>query len=531
MKSELREITAAAFVGVVAGLSSIILSLIIQTLSSFGFSPAHLLAGGLLTGFLTRFAREARGHGVPEIIKAILKKNGRINLKVPVIKLLASGITIGTGGSSGREGPIAQIGAGFGSFISEIFPDMKKFRKMLVTAGVAAGISAAFNAPIGGTLFALEVIPNPGVSPLPVLISAVIGDLTTALFEGKLGLVISAPSYRFELREVPFFILSGVFFGMVSVLWVEIFYFFEKTFEKLRLRDDLKPAVGALLTYLSALVFGKEVLGTGYESIELATSGRIRGSGLKLAFGKILATSFTVGSGASGGIFAPSLYIGALSGAFLGGFMERFNIPSGLLSIIGMASVFGASARAPLTALVIVPEMTGNYWLFVPLAISIGISYIVHAYFSESIYWKKLVAEGISKETRPNLLRDVEISEIMVRNLFCLRPDTPVEKAIEFLAKTGINEVPVVDNKEFLGFVRLTDLIKHAGEGKTIRDVTIPIRIFVKPEHTAYDALRAMISYGLSRVPVAEFRNDRLVLLGIVTKHDIISAYEKLLHR
>ncbi len=376
----------AVVVGVVGGLGAIFFRLLIDfnravffdfVLPNFsyyvgGYNVGIILIpalGGLLVGpIIFKYARETKGHGVPEVIEAVHLKGGKIRSSVAFIKILVSSITLGSGGSAGREGPIAQIGASFGSIIGSVFFKAKKHVRLMVSCGVAAGISATFNAPLGGAVFAMEVISlRTGlVSAMPILVSAVVGDVVMAGFLGFSPAIIS-PEYAFKnISEIPVFFIVGTLFGVLSFLWLKIFYKIERTFDSLRFPEKFKPILGGLMVGVLGMLFFKYgIMGIGYDDINAAVVGKLSLE-LLIVLGvvKIFATSFTVGSGSSGGVFAPTLYIGAMLGAASGliaqGFFPEIVQQPYAFALIGMGALFAGAAKAPLTALVMIPEMTVN---------------------------------------------------------------------------------------------------------------------------------------------------------------------------
>ena len=272
--------------------------------------------GGLIVGpIIYFFAPEAKGHGVPEVMEAILLRGGAIRPRVAFLKAVASAITIGSGGSVGREGPIIQIGSSIGSMVGQFFRIPSKKLKTLVACGAAAGIAAAFNAPIAGALFAVEIIlMDFAVAQFsPIVISSVMATVISRSFEGDFAAFI-VPKYQLvSTYEIGFYFILGALSGIVSFLFIKALYLSEDYFDnKLMIPEYLKPALGGLGVGIIALVF-PQIMGVGYDSINNALYGNmIWYIAIALVFIKILATSLTLGSGGSGGIFAPSLFMGAM---------------------------------------------------------------------------------------------------------------------------------------------------------------------------------------------------------------------------
>jgi len=338
-------ILVAIIIGVVAGFSAIGIRALIKFFSQLSFSgPGNLLEniiatpwyliliipviGGIIVGpLIYYFAPEAKGHGVPEVMQAILLKGGQIRGRVAVVKALASAITIGTGGSVGREGPIIQIGSSLGSVIGQFLRVSPKRLKTLVGCGAAAGIAAAFNAPIAGALFAVEIIlMDFAVAQFsPIVISSVMATVISHTFEGNFTAFI-VPKYQLASPvEIGFYFVLGAASGVVAYLFIKTLYYSEEIFDnRIKIPEYLKPALGGIGIGLIALVF-PQIMGVGYDSINNALYGNmVWYIALALIFMKILATSLTLGSGGSGGIFAPSLFMGAMLGYFFGFFVHTY---------------------------------------------------------------------------------------------------------------------------------------------------------------------------------------------------------------
>ena len=385
-------IIIAIIIGVMGGFGAVGIRTLIHEISNLSFAPVGknlleniILApwyikilipvmGGIIVGpLIYYFAPEAKGHGVPEVMQAVILKSGVIRPRVAVVKALASSITIGTGGSVGREGPIIQIGASLGSAVGQFFKVSGSRMKTLVGCGAAAGIAAAFNAPIAGALFAVEIIlmDFAVVQFSPIVISSVVATVISHHFEGNFA-AFQVPSYELvNALELVFYSLLGVLSGVASYLFIKVLYFFEDLFDhQFKVPQYVKPAFGGLIIGGIALEF-PQVMGVGYDSINNALHGNtIWYIALILIFVKILSTSITLGSGGSGGIFAPSLFIGAMLGAFFGYFVHQL-FPSitaspGAYALVAMGGLVAGTTRAPITAIIIVFELTNDYNIILP---------------------------------------------------------------------------------------------------------------------------------------------------------------------
>ena len=340
-----------------------------------------VVLGGLLVGpMVFRLASEAKGHGVPEVMEAVQTKGGRIRPRVASVKALASAITIGSGGSAGREGPIVQIGSTLGSLISRPFKMSDRRRSTYVAAGAAAGVAAIFNAPLAGVFFALEVVLRSftarGFST--VVISAVTANAVWRVLVSDDPVLTVEPLKLEHPMELVLYGVLGLFAAVIAFGFVRLLYVVEDRFETLPVVGDFKPAIGAFVVGAIG-VASVDVLGSGIEGIDRALAGNIAiVTVLLLLVGKAVATSFTLGSGGSGGVFSPSLFIGAFLGAAYGSLVHEL-FPGvapeeGAYAVVGMAAVFAAAAQAPMASIFIVFEMTNDFDLIMPLMTACAVS-------------------------------------------------------------------------------------------------------------------------------------------------------------
>src|SRR5574337_615079 len=329
--------------------------------------------GGLIVGpLIVHFAREARGHGVPEVMTALVLRGGRIRRRVALVKILASAITIGSGGSAGREGPMIQIGSSIGSSVAQWLRMPTERVRTLVACGAAGGVAATFNAPIAGAMFALEVLLGQFTADFSlVVLSAFAAAVVSRAMLGDFPAFAIPPWGLISEKELLFYPLLGVFSGLAAIAFVKILYAFEEHFARSRLPEFLQPAVGGLAVGGIGL-FLPQVFGTG-----LPTMGQLLV--MQVPVGTILAdrkstrlnSSFTLGSGGSGGVFAPCLFIGGLVGGAFGALVHSlfpaFTASYGAYALVGMSATFGAAAQAPITSILILFEMTDDYRIILPL--------------------------------------------------------------------------------------------------------------------------------------------------------------------
>lgn len=364
-------------------------------------------AGGLITGLIVyRFAPEAAGHGTDEVIDSYHRKDGKVRLSVSIVKLIGSAITIGSGGSGGKEGPIAQIGAGFGSFICGKAPSFRPYRREIMLAGMAAGIAAIFRAPLAGAIFAAEILHSDmeydGRVLIPAVLAAVVSYGVYALYFGFQPVFsIPAFSYQFALSHLLPFTLIALLSAFCAFLFVRVFYGIRNAFVRSNLKPFLKPAIGGVLVGLIGIYF-PAALGEGSFHLQRIVNGEIAFSVLALLLAlKTLTTSLSIGSGGSGGVFGPSLFIGATLGGVFGvvytTILPTSGIPAVVFVLLGMVAFFAGAANAPISTVIIVSEMTGVFSLIVPFLWVSTIGYIFSQkwnIYEKQVHSRENVMEG-----------------------------------------------------------------------------------------------------------------------------------------
>ncbi|MFV1957704.1 MAG: chloride channel protein [bacterium] len=499
-------------------------------------------AGGLIVGPLIYFgAREAKGHGVPEVMEAVALKGGIIRARVALVKILASGISIGSGGSVGREGPIVQIGASIGSSLAQILRAPTYRQRTFVGCGAAAGIAATFNAPIAGALFAAEIILGDfGIATFsPVVLSSVTATAISRHYFGDFPAFI-IPSYKVvSLWEFLFYPLLGVVAGVIAVLFTVTLYKFEDGFEALKFPEYLKPAVGGLLLGVM-LIKLPYVFGVGYGAINLSLKNQLPALILlALIFVKILATSITIGSGGSGGIFAPSLFIGAMTGGFFGWgvntLFPQITADPGAYALVAMGAVVAGTTHAPITAILIIFEMTATYQIILPLMFACIISTLVATSIkSGSIYTIKLSRRGIelSQGWEQSILQTIKVRDIMRDHVVTVPEGTLLGEVIESLKTMDVSYLHVVnDSNELTGVISFRD-IRSALQEETLKnlviakDVATMDIVTIRSTDSILVALQEMGSRGISQLPVVR-EDDGRKLVGTVSQRDVMAAYDK----
>lgn len=497
--------------------------------------------GGLVVGPLIYFfAREAKGHGVPEVMKSVLVGGGIIRPRVAAVKALASSICIGSGGSVGREGPIIQIGSALGSSIGQIFKLSEEKTKTLVACGAAAGIAATFNSPLGGIFFALEVILRQyGLRNFSsVVLSSVTATVISRHFLGNQPAFQIPPFDLYGISDFLYYLVFGIITAIIAWLFIKVLYKSEDLFNSIKIPEYLKPVGGGLIIGAIGLFF-PQVFGVGYETIEASIAGKlIPWVIVALVFLKILATAITLGSGGSGGIFAPSLFIGALLGEAFGLLAHKvipgMAIPPGAFALVGMASVFAGTSQAPISAILLLFEMTGNYKILPPLMITCVISAMMVRWKTKySIYTLKLARKGIDveKEEGGDLMESITVGQAMLINVISVSLADTVKEVGLMIKNTNHRGFPVTDNGLLAGIVTRQDINKalaHGDENASVESIMSKSLTVCYPDESLKTALHKMASKNIGRLPVVERNNERH-LIGLLTRKSLIAAYNKAL--
>ncbi len=527
-----------------------LLTALVQDLLGYelGLIIMMVMAGLIVGHFVHNWALEARGRGVPEVMEAVALQRGRIHPRVIISKLLSASITIGAGGSAGREGPIVQIGAALGSNGARFFQFSTEQRRTLVGCGAAAGVAAAFNAPIAGSIFALEVVLGKFTVPYfsAVVISAVAAGITGRVFLGDRP-AFDVPAYPFNINEWPVYTILGLLAPLVAVFFVRLLAKSDDIFDRLPLSRALTAALGMLLTaVLGLMVPGQVILGSGLEFIGQAIASDFSMPLIfmfGLAIAKIIATCFTLGSGNSGGVFAPLLFVGALLGGIVGSVGQliwpEVVVDPGAYAIVGMAAVFAGATRAPITAVLIIFEMSNDYKLILPLLLATVLSTLLAEYlFTESIYTLKLRRKGIHlRHGRDyDIMHGLSVGEVMSPDPFVVQDDMPISRLGKDFQQTHSHGFPVVDkDSNLVGIVSLRDY-EQALEHQDLANLQVKDIATMRPVLTAYadeplsDALERMSVRNISRMPVVS-RENPYRLEGIIRRGDIVKAYTVALAR
>lgn len=568
----------AVIVGAVTGLASVFFVKLIFAIQDFSFGSVSdffpflgkwiyliiPILGGLLVGPLILLAQEAKGHGVPEVMQALILRGGRIRARVAAAKITASALCIGTGGSAGREGPIIQVGAALGSTIGQVLRLSDERIRTLVACGAAAGIAATFNAPIAGVVFAIEVLMC-GLQMRAfgnVVIAAVSASVVSRTLIGD-DFAFQVPSYTLNSSfEIILYLILGLVAAIVGIMFIRMLNFFENAFDNWKFPQLFKPAVGGMLLGVLGLLYMNlpnltfpvgsgahgsgldtpipHMYGSGFPFIEAAIQGNASLWILViLIFLKPLATSFTLGSGNSGGVFAPSLFTGAMLGGAMGHLFSYW-FPSignntGAFALVGMAALFSATARAPLTAMLIVFEMSNDYYLILPLMVAgVTASYFSQWLHPESIYTMKLAKRGVrfSEGRDMDIMQGVKVSEVMKSKPVTVHKDASFSEVMALFQETNILGFPVLaDDNKLWGILTLQDVHRAQSEanfssrGMTVADLAVEDPITVFPDEPIWVAIQKMSPRDLARLPVIS-RDGSGRICGIISRSDILRAYD-----
>jgi len=489
--------------------------------------------GGFLVGVVTRYlASEVRGHGVPDVMEAVALRGGRIRRRVAITRSIASALTIGTGGSVGREGPIVQVGAAVGSAVGQALRLPTDRLRTLTAAGAAGGIAAAFNAPIAGAFFALEVIARNFAAPTfgPVVLCAVFATAISRLYFGAAPAFVVPPFRVGPAWETPFAAALGLGCGLLSVYFIVLLGSLEKLSARLPIPVVLKPALGGFVVGLLILV-SPNLYGVGHETMDATLVGALPIATLVLLLVlKPLATSITLASGGSGGVFLPSLFIGGLAGGVfhtgLTAVMPGTVTSSGAFALVGMAAVLAGTSRAPVTAILLAFELTHDYGVILPVMLACAVSTLVaSALKRDSIYTAKLTERGIDLDRPEDLaLRRVPVRDVMQPNPPAVRLDAPLDVVLGRFLDSEIGAVFVIDgNGRLAGQVSIHDVKASLGDPASLGGIVVAgdvseHAVTTTPDGNVADALDLLAREGREVLGVVD--EDRR-LIGAVSLRSV----------
>jgi len=501
--------------------------------------------GALISGFLVyAFAPEAEGHGTDAVIRAFHRQEGRVRHRVPIIKSIASMLVIGTGGSAGREGPIAQIGSGVGSWLAEVFGLSVRDRRLMLLAGMAGGIGAIFRAPLGGAIFACEVlyrdtdIETDGV--IPCAVSSIVAYSVFYTVTRK-SVLFATQEYQFSsLHELGLYGVLGIVCALVGIFYVWVLYKGrDKILRKIPVSPVLRTALGGFLLGCLAL-FIPQILSGGYGYVQQAINNELSLQLMAiLVLAKIVATTLTISSGGSGGVFGPSLYIGAMVGGVCGNLFDQLWPGLSLVNpsafvLVGMGGFFAGIAKVPLAALIMVAEMTGSYGLLVPMMLVCTITYVCTAH---SLLYEEQVASRIESpvhrgEMQVDLLDGLYVRELPLRtDVQCLKSHVPLRDILPMIPETEQNYFPVLEEEgRMIGIFSLDDIRQvlyhgHLGDLVIAADIALDDFLYLTPDEDLHSALKKFTERNLDELPVVE--PQTMHYLGMLSRREVIRLYNE----
>lgn len=509
------------------------------------FLPAF---GGLLSGWLVyTFAPEAEGHGTDAAIDAYHRKGGFIRGRVPIIKTIASALTLTTGGSGGREGPIAQIGSGFGSFLATTLKLSDRERRIMMAAGVGAGVGSIFRAPLAGALFAAEVLyRDPEFESeviIPAGISSVVAYCIFCLVFGW-GSLFESNAFKFTnpLELGPYLVLSFVLV-VTGVFYIKSFYGITYVFKKLKIINHIKPAIGGLCTGIIGF-FLPHTLAFGYGYAQMALFNKLSiGFLLTLAIGKILTTSFSIGSGGSGGVFGPSIVIGGAMGGVIGQLfhwlLPEIVIDPGAFAIVGMAGFFTAVSNTPISTIIFVSEMTNSYQLLLPSLLVCSVCYLISQRWTiyEKQFKSKLESPAHAGEFFVDILQSIRVADLTrrLKKVELVPEDMTFREFKQFFLTTKQHYFPVMDEhkrlsgifsstdiREILFSIELDDLVR-------MKDISTSDIIVTTPSEDLNTVLRKFTIKNIDSLPVVK-DDDPGIIIGMLNRREVISFYNEMIN-
>ncbi|WP_330180499.1 chloride channel protein [Nocardia sp. NBC_01503] len=494
---------------------------------------APVLAGAIYGPIVYRFAPEARGHGVPEVMYAVSERGGRIAPQVVVLKALASALCIGGGGSVGREGPIVQIGSAAGSAIAQWTRLDTSRVRLLVACGAAGGIAATFNAPLAGPFFAMELILRNFAAES---FGAVVLSSVTASVVGRAVLgdhaFLSLPAFAVRNPvEYPLYLLLGVAVGVVGVCFSKVLYLIEDACDWVwRGPEWARPAVGGLA--LGGLLIAlPQMYGVGYPVLENAVQGKyLIGMLLVLLIGKMVATSLTIGIGGSGGVFAPTLFIGAMAGTAFGQLAHQI-LPTatesaGAYGLVGMGAALASATRAPITAVIILFELTGEYTIILPLMAAVvaatGISRLLS---TDTIYTRKLLRRGVDIERPHTPFSTVVAADIAHPTVETITDTADLVTAAAALERSAVGLVPVLGSDgRYRGCLSARDVAESLDDPEPPTTISRLVKHLptVAADTNFHDIVTALAGHGGTGLPVVD--TEHTAVIGWVTHEDLLSV-------
>ncbi len=550
----------AALLGFLAGFASTFFRWMIEFFESIfsvkGFSLAGIppqtypfllplmpMLGGLFIGLICKyFPNAVKENGVHKVMYAVALNDGKVRKRTIASCAVTSSITIGSGGSAGREGPTVQIGAAVGSTIGQLLHLSTERMRVLVGCGAAAGIAASFNAPLAGVLFALEIILGDFAIHTfsPIIIASVIGTVTGRALEGN-EVTFNVPVHELvHPTEIIFYLALGMLCGIVARLFTFMYFYVQQIFdEKINMPDLYKPAIGGLIVGMVS-IFMPQILGNGYDVMEQALTGQMFwGLAFLLVFMKIICTSITLGSGGMGGVFAPSLFIGAMVGTAFGSSVHfifpTLSASAETYSVVGMGAVAGAVMQAPLTNILMLFELTNDYTLILPImATCIAASYTYQRFTKHSIYMQYLLNKGINIRhgREASIMNSIKVQDVMSTDITTIAQEMPFRKILETISYSKNFYFPVLDNRgDMTGILSFSDIREVIFE-EQLGDLLVAgelanTKVYsLTPQQNLNEAMEIFSQLDVDQLPVVR-SEDKLKVIGMLTRGDMMASYNR----
>lgn len=556
-----RMVIIASFIGIVAGCANILFRTVTEFINTQvfdrGFQLFGLERGGVnllllplipMTGMLLLiplsllFPGEVNGYGFTKFLRKVNIEGGFIRFRTIVLKIVSTSLTIGTGGSAGAEGPIAHVGGALGSQVGQFFRVSGSRMKVYIAAGSAGAVAAVFNAPIAGIFFASEIVllgTYEFSSFAALVISSALATVVSRAYYGE-SPAFPIPDYHLinPMAEIPLYVLMGILVGIIAVIHIRFFYYVRDRFGELKIHPQVKPILGALIIGAIAIFF-PQVMGDGYEYIGEVLSGRgVLPAMVVLIFAKIIATAVTLGSGGAGGVFAPALFIGAVTGGAFGSVAHNLfpavTATPGAYAAVGVGAFLAAATHAPLTAIFLLFEMTGNYLIIIPIMLSSIIGTAVAArLYKDSIDTVDFSREGIDihegRETA--IMKSIRVGKAITEDVDFIMESANINNLLEIfrLAQDSFY-FPVLDETgQLSGIISMQDVkgILHDKQlrlSNTVGDICTRDVITLTPDDNLYMAMMLFEKKGIEEIPVIEGPDEKWVL-GMLKRRDVIAAY------
>jgi len=556
-----RMVIIASFIGVIAGLANICFRTVLEFVHHTIFVPGYAIVsqGGwyilllplipisgmvLLIPLAILFPGEIYGYGFTKFLRKVNIRGGSMKFRKNILKIISCSLTIGTGNSAGVEGPIAQVGGALGSLIGKIFRVSGNRTKVYTAAGCAGGVAAMFNAPIAGVFFAAEIVllgTYEIASFSALVISSAIATVVSRAYYGEHP-AFPIPEFNLinPLVEIPLYMILGVIMGLIAGLHIYVFYEVRDRFRDLKINQHVKPIIGAFVLGVTAIFF-PQIMGDGYHYIKEVLAGNgVMWVMAILIFLKIFATAVTLGSGGSGGVFAPALFIGAVIGGAYGSVVHNLfpaaTASSGAYAAVGLGAFLAASTHAPITAIFLLFEMTGNHLIIIPIMLTSIIGTAVASKLNpDSIDTVDLTREGIDiHEGREiAIMKSIRVGKVITEEVDFISEKANVNQLLEIfqMAKDTFYFPVIDDTGHMVGIISLQDVkgVLHDKElrlSATVGDICTRNVLTLTPDDNLYTAMTYFDVRGIAEIPVVESPEDQWVV-GMLKRRDVVDAYNR----